>query len=177
MNKILFAFLITVSNYGFALEIGACLGCHNPELKINPTLHGQHKAYIEKQLKYFKKDKRENAIMQGLSKTLDDNQIKQLANDFSKLEWYNSGHTTKKENIDKGKKLTQTGNCTRCHGSELEGSWNIPRLAGQSKDYLYSSMMKFKNIEHKYYPVMSSTLRRYHESEIELLADYISGLK
>ena len=48
MNKILFAFLITLSNYGFALEIGACLGCHNPELKINPTLHGQHKAYIEK---------------------------------------------------------------------------------------------------------------------------------
>jgi len=178
MNKIIFALFLTISNAGLSLEIEACLGCHNPDLKeINPTLHGQHKAYIQKQLKYFKKDKKENAIMQGLAKTLDDNKIKELSKLFSEKEWYHSDHVTKPENISKGKSFMQTGNCARCHGHDLKGSWNIPRLAGQSKSYLYSTMMRFKKRQHTHYPVMNSMLSRYPERDIEVMADYLAGLK
>lgn len=178
MNKIFFAIILTITNTGLSLDINACLGCHNEDLKlINPTLHGQHKAYIEKQLKYFKNDKKENAVMQGLAKTLDKQQMKELSKLFSEKEWYHSGHETKQENIAKGKSLMQTGNCARCHGHDLKGNWNIPRLAGQSKSYLYSTMMRFKKRQHTHYPVMSSMLVRYPEKDIEIMADYLAGLK
>src|SRR3546814_14854330 len=33
--------------------------------------------------------------------------------------------------------------CTRCHGSDGRGSAAFPRLAGQSADYLFASLLAF----------------------------------
>jgi len=178
MHKILFLILFTISSTAFASDLTLCLGCHNEQNTMNPTIAGQHPRYIEKQLIYFKNDKRINAIMQGISKTLDDNQIKAISIEFSKKEWVNSKNVTKEANKAKGKKLTQSGNCMGCHGGTLRG-WsgsNVPRLAGQDKNYLKQAMLKFKKHEHKYYPIMNSMVARYSEQDLDVLADYLSGL-
>jgi len=176
MHKILFFILFTISSTAFASDLMLCLGCHNKQNTMNPTIAGQHSKYIENQLKYFKNDKRINAIMQGISKTLDDNQIKSISKGFSKKEWVNSKNVTKEANKAKGKKFAQMGNCMGCHGSTLKGQSNVPRLAGQDKNYLKQAMLKFKKHEHKYYPMMNSMLTRYSEQDLDVLADYLSGL-
>ena len=176
MRKILFFILFTISSTTFATDLSLCLGCHNEQNTMNPTIAGQHSKYIENQLKYFKNDKRINAIMQGLSKTLDDNQIKSISKAFSEKEWVNSKNVTKEANKVKGKKFAQMGNCLGCHGFELKGGANIPRLAGQDKNYLLQTMLKFKKHEHKHYPMMNSMVARYSEQDLDVLADYLSGL-
>ena len=70
--------------------------------------------------------------------------------------------------MDEGKNLVRKGNCTRCHGSELEGTYNIPRLAGQNSKYLKTTLIQYKNKERNNFPPMSSMLNRYSEKEIEI---------
>lgn len=176
MRKILFFILFTISSTTFATDLSLCLGCHNEQNTMNPTIAGQHSKYIENQLKYFKNDKRINAIMQGLSKTLDENQMKAISKAFSEKEWVNSKNITKEANKVEGKKFAQMGNCLGCHGFDLKGGANIPRLAGQDKNYLLQTMLKFKKHEHMHYPMMNSMLARYSEKDLDVLADYLSGL-
>ena len=176
MRKILFFILFTISSTTFATDLSLCLGCHNEQNTMNPTIAGQNSKYIENQLKYFKNDKRINAIMQGLSKTLDENQMKAISKAFSEKEWVNSKNVTKEANKVEGKKFARMGNCLGCHGFDLKGGANIPRLAGQDKNYLLQTMLKFKKHEHMHYPMMNSMLARYSEKDLDVLADYLSGL-
>ena len=161
----------------FSVDMAVCTACHNADHEYNPTLNGQHPKYTEKQLKDLKKDLRIHAQMQSIAKTLDDNQIKEISDAFAKKEWENYVHKSNPKTIDKGKRLVQKGNCTRCHGSELEGTYNIPRIAGQKYQYLKTTLLQYKNKERKNFPPMSSMLNRYTPEEIDIMADYISGLK
>ena len=114
--------------------------------------------------------------MQGIAKTMDDNQIKEISDAFGKRKWENFAHKSNPALKDQGKLLVRKGNCTRCHGSELEGTYNIPRLAGQKSKYLRTTLLKYKTKERNNYPAMSSYVNRYSEQEIGVMADYISGL-
>ena len=61
----------------------ACVACHgaagNSTITQNPKLAGQHAAYLKKQLYDFQGPNRNNAIMTGIAKALDDNDIRNLA--------------------------------------------------------------------------------------------------
>jgi cytochrome c553 len=159
-----------------SVEMGVCVACHNPDQDSNPIIDGQHSKYIEKQLHDLKKDMRIHAQMQAIAKTLDDKQIKELSDAFGKKKWENFAHKSNPALVKQGKLLVRKGNCTRCHGSELEGTYNIPRLAGQKSIYLKTTLLKYKNKERNNYPAMSSYVNRYSEEEIGVMADYISGL-
>ena len=75
-----------------------------------------------------------------------------------------------------GKNLVRKGNCTRCHGSELEGTYNIPRLAGQRSGIFKTTLLQYKNKVRNNFPPMSSMLNRYSEEEIGVMSEYIAGL-
>ncbi len=168
--------LLFVNTQVFSVDLAVCEACHNPNLDANPIISGQHSKYIEKQLYDLKKDLRIHAQMQGIAKTLDDNQIKEISKAFGSKKWENPIRETNQNITDQGKRLVQKGNCTRCHGSELEGTYNIPRLAGQTSKYLKTTLLQYKNKERNNFPPMSSMLNRYSEKEIAIMSDYISGL-
>ena len=170
--SLLFAFSMPVHS----VDLSMCEACHNPSLEANPVLNGQHSKYLEKQLHDLKKDLRVHAQMQGIAKTLDDNQIKELSNAFASKKWEVVSQKTDSATQEEGKKLVRKGNCTRCHGSELEGTYNIPRLAGQKSKYLKTTLLQYKNKERNNFPPMSSMLTRYSEKEIDIMSDYISSL-
>jgi cytochrome c553 len=161
---------------GRAADINTCIACHNAELVVNPILDGQHAKYIEKQLHDLKKDLRIHAQMQSIAKTLDDKQISNLSKAFADKKWANSNPKSNPAIQEEGKNLVRKGNCTRCHGSELEGTYNIPRLAGQRAQYLKTTLLQYKNKERNNFPPMSSMLNRYSEEEIGVMAEYIAGL-
>ena len=165
-----------VSTTGRTVDTTACIACHNDKMVANPILDGQHAQYIEKQLHDLKKDLRIHAQMQGIAKTLDDKQIADLSKAFASKEWANPNPKSNPGIQEEGKNLVRKGNCTRCHGSELEGTYNIPRLAGQRSQYLKTTLLQYKNKERNNFPPMSSMLNRYSEEEIGVMAEYISGL-
>ena len=159
-----------------AADLTACIACHNDKMVANPILDGQHAKYIEKQLLDLKKDLRVHAQMQGIAKTLDDKQIIDLSKAFASKKWANQNPKSNPAVQEEGKNLVRKGNCTRCHGSELEGTYNIPRLAGQRAQYLKTTLLQYKNKERNNFPPMSSMLNRYSEEEIGVMAEYIAGL-
>ena len=65
-----------------------CQACHTSDasrgLPANPILQGQHPEYLVKQLAEFKAGTRQNAIMQGFAATLTDQDIRALAEYFSR---------------------------------------------------------------------------------------------
>ena len=160
----------------YSTDLSMCVACHNPTQEANPILSGQHSKYIEKQLRDLKKDLRIHAQMQGIAKTLDDNQIKELSNAFASQKWEAVSRKSDPAIQEQGKKLVRKGNCTRCHGSELEGTYNIPRLAGQKSAYLKTTLLQYKKKERNNFPPMSSMLNRYSEKEISVMSDYIASL-
>ena len=165
-----------VSGSAWTADIATCVACHNDKMVANPILDGQHAKYIEKQLHDLKKDLRVHAQMQGIAKTLDDKQIADLSKAFASKKWANPNPKSNPAVQEEGKNLVRKGNCTRCHGSELEGTYNIPRLAGQRSEYLKITLLQYKNKERNNFPPMSSMLNRYSEEEIGVMSEYIAGL-
>ena len=179
MNLIILLFgalWLAFSGAAKSADISTCVACHNDEMVANPILDGQHAKYIEKQLRDLKKDLRVHAQMQGIAKTLDDKQIVDISKAFASKNWANPNPKSDPAIQEEGKNLVRKGNCTRCHGSELEGTYNIPRLAGQRSQYLKTTLLQYKNKERNNFPPMSSMLNRYSEEEIGVMADYIAGL-
>ena len=159
-----------------AVDLTLCESCHNSKQDVNPIISGQHSKYIEKQLYDLKKDLRVHAQMQGIPKTLDDEQIKAISKAFASKKWANVDRESSQDVKDKGKRLVRVGNCTRCHGSELEGTYNIPRLAGQNPEYLKTTLIQYKKKERSNFPPMSSMLSRYSEEDIGIMSEYIASL-
>ena len=176
ISYIFFIGFFNASVQANSADLAVCTACHNPDHESNPIIGGQHSKYIEKQLYDLKKDLRIHAQMQGIAKTLDDNQIKEISKAFASKKWESLSTKPNPALQDEGKKLVRKGNCTRCHGSELEGTYNIPRLAGQKSQYLKTTLLQYKNKERNNFPPMSSMLNRYSEKEIGIMSDYISGL-
>ena len=179
MRTLLYTFAVIcviVSAPAKATDVTACIACHNDKMVASPILDGQHAKYIEKQLHDLKKDLRVHAQMQGIAKSLDDKQIADISKAFASKNWANPTPKSNPAIQEEGKNLVRKGNCTRCHGSELEGTYNIPRLAGQRSQYLKTTLLQYKNKERNNFPPMSSMLNRYSEEEIGVMAEYIAGL-
>jgi len=71
----------------FAFDMGSCTQCHgvNGESKYSlyPSLKGQKKTYLVKQLKDFKSGKRADQIMSSIAKTLSSKDIEKVSEFFS----------------------------------------------------------------------------------------------
>lgn len=76
-----------VDGAALAVEKG-CIACHGQDGKaiadIYPNLNGQWERYLRVQLKAYKTQKRENAVMYGMAKDLTDEEIRILAAHYGK---------------------------------------------------------------------------------------------
>lgn len=78
-------------------------------------------------------------------------------------------------NIEAVKTLVIT--CTGCHGPEgVSNNPLWPNLAGQKKDYLAKQILAFKNLDRKD-PLMNPIASSISEKDIDIIAEYFSGLK
>lgn len=69
-------------------KLKLCVGCHaadgNSVVPTFPKLAGQHAKYLEKQLKDFRGGFRKDSMMESFAKNLSDQDIKELAEYYSK---------------------------------------------------------------------------------------------
>lgn len=167
---------------------GVCAACHgadgNSVITLNPKLAGQHPAYLEKQLKEFKSGKRANAVMAGMVANLSEEDMKALAEYFSKQTLKkgaaeSNGKGSLGEKIYRGGiKATHVPACASCHGANGAGIPNqFPSLSGQHQDYTLQQLKNFRSGDRGNAPMMSTIAVKMTDAEMQAVADYIQGLR
>lgn len=168
----------------------ACSKCHGQYgvsiSPLFPILAAQLPGYIESELKLFRirgrSDPRGRAFMWGIARGLTDEQIKGVAQYFSKQPPVKGSGSSNPALADKGKVMYENGApdrdieaCTVCHGHSGEGVNTQPRLAGQHTDYVSIQMFQYRGglRENK---VMQHVTEKMTDDEIAAVVDYVSTL-
>jgi cytochrome c553 len=164
----------------------ACGGCHgadgNPAAPVFPKLAGQHPAYLTKQLRVFRSQKRvDQAVMNAMAESLTDADIADIS------AWFASNKIKPEpaEKNDLGEKVFRSGipakavpACAACHGPKGEGNPSsvYPAVGGQYSAYVGKNLHDYKSGE-RGSEIMQTVAGRLSDDEINAVADYVSGLQ
>ncbi|MFT4809887.1 MAG: cytochrome c553 [Paraglaciecola sp.] len=176
-----------------SITCGACHGVDgNSAISMNPKLAGQHAKYLIKQLTEFKlasqtggKEGRNNAVMNGMSAALSEQDILDLAAYYSGQE-AKPGEASP-ENIEQGRKLYVGGDlergitaCVACHGPSGDGTSlsGFPDISGQHSAYIATQLKSFRSGEraNSLNGMMADIAKRMTDKDIEVISNYVAGL-
>jgi len=164
-----------------------CAACHAPDgnsvITLNPKLAGQHSDYLLKQLTNFKAGTRANPVMMPMVANLTPEDMKNLADYFSKqninlAKAKSNGAGSLGEKIYRGG-IAATGvpACAACHGANGAGlPKQFPRLAAQHADYSLAQLRTFRTGERANAPMMMAIAAKMTDAEMQAVADYMQGL-
>jgi cytochrome c553 len=173
---------------GQATSTAICGACHTADgsrgSPANPILQGQHPEYLAKQLAEFKEGKRDNAVMKGMSATLSEADMKNVAAFYASKQ-AKPGFAKNKELIALGEKIYRGGiadrsipACAACHSPTGAGiPAQYPRLAGQHSDYTEAQLIAFRGGVRKNSDQMTGVAAKLNDKEIKAVADYVAGLR
>ena len=170
-----------------------CIGCHGikgyqasfPEVYKVPMISGQNAKYIVAALNAYKKGERKHPSMRGISETLTDQNMADLAA-------YYSGHgVVEGQSAPKEVKapsaqvaaLLGKANCASCHGANFSTPIDpsYPKIGGQHADYLYVALKAYKNdanaIVGRGNAIMAGMAKQYSNAELKLMANYLASLQ
>ncbi|MFQ3189145.1 MAG: cytochrome c553 [Paraglaciecola sp.] len=176
-----------------SITCGACHGADgNSAIPTNPKLAGQHEKYLVKQLTEFKlasqtggKEGRNNAIMNGMSAALSEQDILDLSAYFSSQE-ATPGESSQ-DSVDLGNKLYVGGDmergitaCIACHGPKGNGTSlsGFPDISGQHSDYIAIQLKSFRSGErhNSLNGMMGDIAKRMTDDDIKVISNYVAGL-
>jgi cytochrome c553 len=152
-----------------------CAGCHgNQGVSGNPatpSLAGQDAKYTAAALQAYKDGSRNDETMKGMTASLDDNAMKNLAAYYAVQE-------PKAPNVRKPLTTEEwTQRCDRCHG--VNGNSTDPRLpmlAGQRADYLLKALQGYRARTRKSNE-MAAMSDGLSEDDLDNLADHYARQK
>lgn len=160
----------------------ACMGCHgvkgNSLHQGYPSLAGQPVPYLETQLHNFASEARRNPNMGPLAMTMNDPQIKSLAEYFAGVPPVANRYFKPDPQLrEKGQHLVAAGNCVACHGAQLMGHDQFPRLAGQGYDYLLAQFDEFASgTRSEPTGVMKNLAAGFSQEDRKAIATYLASL-
>jgi cytochrome c553 len=159
-----------------------CVACHGPDgSSVNPavpSLAGQPAQFIATQLLMFREARRKDAQMSPFAANLSNTDMNDIAAYFAAQKLAPPAHKTGPASAEAGPRLARQYNCVQCHGPALMGQQHIPRLAGQQREYLKAQLRGFKaSTRFDMDGQMTSAAQALSDADIELLADYLAGLK
>ncbi len=160
----------------------ACTVCHGPGGNSTdpalPSLAGQPAQFISMQLFLFRQGDRKDPQMSPIAADLSNADMNELAVYFARQRPAAPSHKTAGENTTAGRRLAVQYHCVQCHGPALLGLQHIPRLAGQQFAYLRTQLRGFKaKTRADFDGNMTSAAELLSDTDIEILADYLSGLR
>ena len=132
-----------------AAKAQPCVACHGtnaqPPVPGAPTLAGQPPEYLAMQMFLFREGIRDVPPMNGVLKGVTDPELNDMSAYFAAQK-----PVTKKSKPDpklsaRGAELAAGSGCGSCHMSDYSGQREVPRLAGQSEDYLVASMKAYRD--------------------------------
>lgn len=172
-------------------KAATCLGCHGPAgNSVNPewpSLAGQHKQYITKQLNDFQAKVRDNALMAPMAAPLSEQDIANLAAYYSSQTRTGEAVQVEAAAASLGEALYRGGDsaagiaaCIGCHGPKGKGNpqAKFPSLAGQHASYTAIQLKAFRGgtRTNDTGSMMQNVTLRMTNAEIDAVSKYIAGL-
>jgi cytochrome c553 len=159
----------------------ACMACHGPGGQSSdpayPILAGQPAQAISIALFEFREGKRKNPLMSPMAAALSNKDLNDLAAYFASQKAPSPKSVMTDELAAKGRALTQQYACVACHGAKLLGQQQMPRLAGQHRDYLRAQLLALRSGERQDLDgTMTSAALSIAPQDVDTLADYMSAL-
>lgn len=164
----------------FASECSACHGTNGrSDMPGVPVLAGQHSLYAITQLFLFREGRRDFAPMVALGKQMTDDDLRGFSDMIGRLPAVpppaSATPAVDENRLHQGRVLAQQHRCLFCHGAELDGGQQVPRIGGQKEDYLRATLHGFKSGQRPAYTrAMTEALGQVPEAELDLLAYYVA---
>jgi cytochrome c553 len=162
-------------------KASVCSACHGEKgLPLDPSIPiiwGQNEGYLYLQLRDFQKGARKDDRMTPIAQSLSKEDAAALAAYFAAKPWAKT-NTPSAPKSDEAAAMTAIKSvvCTSCHLQQFQGNSSIPRLAGQSHDYLAKTMMDFRTRTRANNPGMSDLMNTVTPEQITAMAAYLAGL-
>jgi cytochrome c553 len=164
-----------------AAKIEACAGCHGqdgkPVDKTIPVIWGQQTGYIYIQLRDFKRGDRKSEIMQPIAASFEKEDMLAIAEYFSKKPWPDLGQPRAPKDISqRALSAEHSVGCTGCHLDRFQGDGTVPRLAGQSREYLTKTIADFRTRARGNNPGMTDLMLATPPDDLVAISEYLAGL-
>jgi cytochrome c553 len=164
-----------------AAKVEVCTACHGesgkPADKTIPVIWGQQAGYIYIQLRDFKRGDRKSDIMQPIASSFEKDEMLAIAEYFSQKKWPDLGQPRAPKAIARqALDAEHSVGCTGCHLDQFQGDSTVPRLAGQSRDYLAKTIEDFRTRARGNNPGMSDLMIATPQADLAALAEYLAGL-
>ena len=169
-----------------------CIGCHGivgyqasfPEIHKVPKISGQGEKYIISALNAYKKGERKHPTMRGVSVSLSDQDMADLAVFYAASGVDANAKPLEKaaDGSAKAMALVAKGACVSCHGESLSKPIDpsYPKLAGQHSDYLFVALKAYKVDGNPQVgrgnAIMGGVAKQFTNAELKELANYIGRL-
>lgn len=162
-------------------KVQVCSGCHGeagkPVDKTIPNIWGQQAGYLYIQLRDFKRGDRKSEIMQPIASAFEKDDMMAIAEYFSQKPWPDLGQPRAPKDVaQRARAADGSVGCTGCHLDHFQGDSTVPRLAGQSRDYLAKAMADFRSRARGNNPGMSDLMIATSTEDLAALAEYLAGL-
>lgn len=164
-----------------AAKSDSCAHCHgtdgNSASSAFPSLAGQTREYLYRQIKAFKEGVRKNSMMSPSVGVLSDEDMQELADYFSSQTLTRSSSKTDPATVAKGKKIAEEAQCAACHQAGYKGLNEFPRLSRQKYPYLVKQLKDFRDgVRTSDNGVMAPTVKDLTDAQIEALSQYFTSL-
>lgn len=162
-----------------AAKSDSCAHCHgtdgNSTSSAYPSLAGQTREYLYRQIKAFKEGQRKNSMMSPAAVVLSDEDMQDLADYFSGQTLVRSTAKTEPAIVERGKKIASEAQCVVCHQPNFKGLNEFPRVSRQKYPYIVKQLKDFRDGV-RVSDVMGPTVKNLTDEQIEALAQYLTSL-
>lgn len=132
-----------------AERLQTCGACHgedgNSKMEKIPSIAGQPEFFILNQLVLMREGIRKVEAMAPIVKDMKDEEINALAAHYAKLTAKKDDEPLDDALVKRGSEIAAQKRCVSCHGNNLQGSQQVPRIAKQRIDYLTPVLIEFRD--------------------------------
>lgn len=165
----------------FRTVCGACHGENGrSDMAGVPVLAGQPSLYTITQLFLFREGRRTNEAMVALAKPMSDTDLRGYSDYIGTLPPVPAPPPATPPDparMSKGRALAVQHKCSFCHGDDMAGGQQVPRIGGQKEDYVRLTLRGFKSGERPGYTrAMTEALSQVPLEDLDLLAYYVANL-
>jgi cytochrome c553 len=160
-----------------------CAACHGTNGRSDvpgvPVLAGQPSLYMITQLFLFREGRRHNEAMIALAKQMKDADLRGFSDHIGTLPPVPAPAPASPPDaarMSKGSALAHQYRCTFCHGTDLAGGQQVPRIGGQKEEYVRMTLHGFKSGERPAYTrAMTESLSQVPVEDLDVLAYYVAN--
>jgi cytochrome c553 len=161
-----------------------CAACHGADGRSEaptPVLAGQPALYAITQLFLFREGRRADAGMTAIAKTLTDDDLRGFSDFIGTLPPVPAPPPATPDDparMARGQALAQQHKCVFCHGEDLAGGQQVPRIGGQHEEYLRTTLRQFKDgTRPGYTRAMTEALNQVPAADLDALAYYAARVR